>query len=173
LSTKTQAWTIRRAAPQDAAGLSALFTPEAVFTNTLQDPLPSPERWAKNLSEPHSVHNLVAVHGEQIVGTAGIYPNTRMRNRHVGHLGIAVAQDWQGRGVGTDLLRTVLDHADRWQALLRVELQVYTDNAVAIALYQKFGFEIEGTLRRNALRNGAYVDSLLMARLHPSPPALR
>ena len=35
----------------------------------------------------------------------------------------------------------------------------------AIALYKKFGFEIEGTLRRYAMRNGEYVDSYSMARL--------
>jgi L-phenylalanine/L-methionine N-acetyltransferase len=173
LNANTPAWIIRRAAPADAASLSALFTPEAVFTNTLQDPLPSPERWAKQLAEPSSANTLVAVSGEHIVGTAGIYPNTRMRNRHVGYLGLAVAQDWQGRGLGTELLRTVLGHADRWQALLRVELQVFTDNAHAIALYKKFGFEIEGTLRRNALRDGAYTDSFIMARLHPAPPQIR
>jgi L-phenylalanine/L-methionine N-acetyltransferase len=173
VSIKVNEWTIRRAALTDAAGLSALFTPEAVYANTLQDPLPSPERWAKRLAEPGSEHILVAVRGEQLLGMAAIYPNTRMRNRHVGYLAITVAHDWQGKGVGTELLRTVLDHADRWQALLRVELQVFTDNAAGIALYKKFGFEIEGTLRRNALRNGAYVDSLLMARLHPSPPVIR
>jgi putative acetyltransferase len=42
---------------------------------------------------------------------------------------------------------------------------VYTDNAAAIALYKKFGFEIEGTHRRYAFRNGEYVDAYSMAHL--------
>ena len=44
-------------------------------------------------------------------------------------------------------------------------LRVYADNAPAIALYEKFGFEIEGTHRRFAYRNGEYVDAHIMARL--------
>jgi putative acetyltransferase len=55
--------------------------------------------------------------------------------------------------------------------VLRIELTVYDDNARAIALYRKFGFEIEGRHRGYALRDGRYVDALTMARLHPAPPA--
>ena len=55
---------------------------------------------------------------------------------------------------------------------LRIELIVFTDNAAAIALYRKFGFELEGTHRAYALRDGRYVDALAMARLHPNPPRI-
>jgi putative acetyltransferase len=41
------------------------------------------------------------------------------------------------------------------------------DNAAGIALYEKFGFEIEGTHRRFAFRDGEYVDAYSMARLKP------
>ena len=51
------------------------------------------------------------------------------------------------------------------------ELTVFVDNAPAIALYRKFGFEVEGTHRAYAMRGGHFVDVLAMARLHPSPPA--
>lgn len=46
-----------------------------------------------------------------------------------------------------------------------IELSVYTDNAPAIHLYEKFGFVVEGTARQYALRGGVYVDAHLMARL--------
>ena len=46
-------------------------------------------------------------------------------------------------------------------------MAVYVDNAPAIRLYQKFGFEAEGTLRGYAFRAGQYVDSFFMARLRP------
>jgi putative acetyltransferase len=85
--------------------------------------------------------------------------------RHVGSIGMAVRDDWQGRGVGTALMEAALDLADNWLNLTRVELTVYVDNAPAIALYEKFGFEVEGTHRRMAFRNGGYVDGYSMARL--------
>ena len=68
-------------------------------------------------------------------------------------------------------MQALCDYADRWMGVLRIELTVYVDNAAAIALYRKFGFETEGRHRGYALRDGRYVDALAMARLHPNPPA--
>ncbi|MBI3369309.1 MAG: GNAT family N-acetyltransferase, partial [Burkholderiales bacterium] len=64
------------------------------------------------------------------------------------------------------------DYADGWAQVLRIELHVYTDNARAIALYRRFGFVQEGCHRGHALREGQYVDSYSMARLHPNPPRI-
>jgi putative acetyltransferase len=61
-----------------------------------------------------------------------------------------VRDDWQGKGVGAAIMRAVIDLADKWLNLTRIELTVFTDNEPAIALYRKFGFEIEGTLRKYA-----------------------
>jgi RimJ/RimL family protein N-acetyltransferase len=77
----------------------------------------------------------------------------------------------QGGGEGTALMQAACDHADRWAQRLRLELTVFVDNARAIALYRRFGFQQEGRHRAYALRDGAYVDVLSMARLHPHPPA--
>ncbi len=87
------------------------------------------------------------------------------RRRHAGGIGMAVRGDWQGQGVGSTLMEAALDLADNWLNLARIELHVYTDNEAGIALYEKFGFEIEGTHRRGAFRNGEYVDTYTMARL--------
>jgi L-phenylalanine/L-methionine N-acetyltransferase len=76
------------------------------------------------------------------------------------------------QGVGNALMLALLDYADRWALLLRIELTVYADNARAIALYRRHGFAVEGTHRAYALRDGAFVDALAMARLHPQPPQL-
>ena len=86
-------------------------------------------------------------------------------------IGVSVGAAAQRQGVGTALMQALCDYADRWMGVLRIELTVYVDNAAAIALYRKFGFETEGRHRGYALRDGRYVDALAMARLHPSPPA--
>jgi putative acetyltransferase len=72
-----------------------------------------------------------------------------------------------GRGIGTRLLRAILDTADNWLDLRRNELTVFVDNAPAIALYERHGFAVEGTLRSYAFRDGAYEDVYAMARLRP------
>jgi putative acetyltransferase len=55
-----------------------------------------------------------------------------------------VRDDWHGQGVGTALIEAAIDLADNWRNLTRLELRVFTDNAPAIHLYEKVGFEIEG-----------------------------
>ena len=62
-------------------------------------------------------------------------------------------------------MEAALDLADNWLNLTRIELHVYTDNSAGIGLYEKFGFEVEGTHHRFAFRNGKYVDAYSMARL--------
>ena len=66
--------------------------------------------------------------------------------------------------LGTALLVAGIDLADNWIGFTRLELTVYADNAPAVALYRKFGFVIEGTAHRYALRDGVFVDALMMAR---------
>src|SRR3712207_8890917 len=54
---------------------------------------------------------------------------------------------------------TLFRSADNWLNVLRLELDVYVDNEPAVALYRKFDFEIEGTHRQAAFREGRYVDT--------------
>jgi putative acetyltransferase len=167
--------TIRRARSSDAEGLAALMSDVAVFGGLLQLPYPSVEAWRTRLAEwegpGRSDLMLVAEAPSRIVGSAGLHPvGPALRRRHAMGIGISVASDWQRRGVGSRLMEALLDAADRWLGCLRIELQVYTDNAPAIALYRKFGFELEGTHRAYALRDGRYVNTHAMARLHPDPP---
>jgi putative acetyltransferase len=107
---------------------------------------------------------VACVDGE-VVGSLSLIQQTNPRLRHVGHLGMAVRDDWQGKGIGTALMQAALDLADNWLNLTRMELHVFTDNESAIALYRKFGFEVEDTHRCFAFRDGEYVDACSMARV--------
>ncbi len=159
--------TVRHAEPEDFEALHRIMSAPGAAAGTLQLPLQSAAAWRKRLAEPpEGLILLVACVDGEVVGNLGLetFPN-RPRVRHAGSLGMAVHDDWQGRGVGTTLMRAALDLADNWLNLSRIELTVYTDNAAGIALYEKFGFETEGTHRRYAFRDGGFVDAYSMARL--------
>ena len=161
--------TIRRIEPGDFEAVRQIYTAPKVIWGTLQLPFPSAEQWRQRLAEPpEGFFSLVAEVEQEIVGHLGLhtFPN-RPRRRHVGKIGMAVRDDWQGQGVGTALLQAAVDLADKWLNLIRLELTVYTDNEPAIRLYEKFGFTIEGTLVQYAFRDGQYVDTYTMARLRP------
>jgi putative acetyltransferase len=80
-------------------------------------------------------------------------------------LGISVRKDWCDRGVGTALLRAAIDHARAGGVVKRIELAVFAQNARAIHVYEKLGFRHEGRRRNAVLKNGRYLDDLIMALL--------
>ena len=161
--------TVRHLEPEDYKALHRIFSGPKVVADTLQMPFPSAEMWRERLSEPpEGLYSLVACVEREVVGSLGLETSpTRWRMRHVGSIGMAVRDDWQGKGVGTALMEAALELADNWLNLTRIELRVYTDSAAGIALYEKFGFEVEGTHRRLAFRDGEYVDAYPMAHLKP------
>lgn len=159
--------TIRRTEPSDYEAVRRIYAAPKVIWGTLQMPFPSAEQWRKRLAEPpEGFFGLVAEVEQEIVGHLGLhtFPN-RPRRRHVGQIGMAVRDDFQGQGVGTALLQAAVELADKWLNLTRLELEVYIDNEPAIRLYEKFGFTMEGTLVQYAFRDGHYVDTYMMARL--------
>ena len=101
--------------------------------------------------DPRQVY-LVGLLGDEIVSSANVTAGSRRRVQHVGELGISVAKAAWNRGVGTVMVEALLVWS-RAAGISKMNLQVRTDNAAAIRLYQKCGFEIEGTLR-DALRVG-------------------
>lgn len=160
--------TIRRTEPTDYEAVRRIYECPSVIRGTLQLPFPSAEFWRRRLAEPpEGLYSLVAcVENGEIVGQLALntFPS-RPRRRHVGEIGMAVRDDWQGKGVGAALLQAAVDLADNWLNLARLELTVFTDNRPAIRLYEKFGFTIEGTQVNFAFRDGQYADTYSMARL--------
>jgi putative acetyltransferase len=98
----------------------------------------------------------------EIVGTVGLHATPAAG---VSALGMCLVAPARGRGGGELLLRTALAHA-RETGLAKVELEVWPDNARAVALYARHGFVVEGLRRQHYLRSdGSRWDSLLMAVL--------
>jgi putative acetyltransferase len=158
--------TIRAFEPSDYEAMHKIFAGPKVVWGTLQLPHPTLEMWRKRLAEPPAgMYGLVAVVDGEMAGQLDIftYPN-HPRRRHVAEIGMSVRDDFQGQGVGTALLKAATDMTDNWLNILRLELEVYTDNEPAVRLYKKCGFVIEGTLARYAYRAGQFVDVYSMAR---------
>jgi putative acetyltransferase len=166
--------TVRGRRADDWPAIYEIFRHEAVFRQTPNLPYASPDTVREQVAAPaDDWHYLVAEirlpDGHlQVVGELGLHHLTRRRVRHRGYFFIVVHPDYHGRGVGSALMTAMLNLTDNWLGLRRVELEVYTDNAPAIALYEKFGFEREATLRRYAIRDGAFVDAYVMARINDS-----
>jgi RimJ/RimL family protein N-acetyltransferase len=106
----------------------------------------------------------VAVEQGEVVGWCDILPNARPGFGHSGSVGMGVLREWRGQGLGKALLEACIRKAFT-NGLTRIELEVYADNANAIALYRRLGFVEEGLKRRARVFDGRTQDLLLMALL--------
>ena len=159
---------IRAAEPSDAEAIHEILSCPGVFANTLQLPWRSFELRREWLTQAKpDVHRLVAIVDQRVVGDLGLHQEQNHRRRDCAWMGMSVHDDFQGRGVGSALMAAMIELADNWLDVRRIELVVYTDNAVAVHLYEKFGFVVEGTGRQFARRAGGFVDAYYMARLQP------
>lgn len=163
---------IGEAQPQDAEGLVALlqqvkketsfvtFDAETVMTVSEMEHF-----IIQSLqSEVHIC--LVAKLDEELIGVLNLSAGSQEWNRHIGDVFIAVAKPYWGKGVGTLLMELMIDWAEHTPMLRRLELTVQTTNAKAVTLYQKFGFDIEGTKRRGVkTQTGEFLDVYVMGKL--------
>jgi|SRR5690349_155251 putative acetyltransferase len=157
---------IRAREPADTAAITAIMNCPRVVAGTLRLPLRSVAQEEERLGQQRAeIYRLVAEIDGRVVGTLGLHVETTPRRRHCAGMGMAVHDEFQGRGVGTALLAAAIELADKWLGLRRLEIHVYADNEAGIRLYEKFGFVVEGTARDFAFRDGMFVDALAMARL--------
>jgi ribosomal protein S18 acetylase RimI-like enzyme len=102
-----------------------------------------------------------AINNDRVVGWCDVFPEENPRQKHRGGLGMGLLPEFRGQGLGSKLLSSVLDHAKKF-GLEKVELNVYTSNTPAVALYKKFGFEQEGLIKKYRKLDGQYFDCLAM-----------
>lgn len=157
---------IRHGNINDLQGIKAIYEQKQVYSDTLQLPYQSDSLWEKRLANKSDNYvNLVAEQDDEIIGQLSLIVMDRPRRRHVATFGMGVSGSHCGKGVGSALLTAALDMTDNWLNVNRVEIEVYVDNEAAIGLYKKFGFEIEGTGKNFAFKDGNYIDVLFMARI--------
>jgi RimJ/RimL family protein N-acetyltransferase len=102
---------------------------------------------------------LVAAVKDVVVGNLGIQAR---HGQTLGSLGMMVARDHRGQGIGARLLDDGL-HWGLESGLHKVDLGVWPHNTAAIALYRSRGFTVEGRRRRHFRRaNGELWDMVTM-----------
>lgn len=139
---------------------------ETTFLSFEKDEYPMDEAGQKEdiistKKQPASIM-LLAMDKDEIAGIGTIHSGNKIKARHQGELGIVVAKKYQAKGIGTEMIRRLIDFCKGNGITTRIQLDTRCDNEVAVKLYERFGFEIEGRLKNTTLINGEYFDLYVM-----------
>ena len=106
----------------------------------------------------------IAEKDDQLIGYLTAYGGRYNRNRHNAYIITGILQSFTSQGIGTKLFEELEGWAKK-NKINRLELTVMAHNELAIALYTKMGFEIEGKKKQSLFINGSYVDEYCIAKL--------
>lgn len=121
-------------------------------------------RFIRRQNESERDVMLLAFYDGEFAGNGSLMGMGPSRYRHRAGVAIALFQAYTGLGIGRAMMEALLAIA-REHGIEQVELEVVADNARAIALYKKLGFEVYGTMPRNMkYRDGTYADVYWMMK---------
>ncbi len=119
---------------------------------------------AEHAAAPNAVFLLALGPEGEVLGMLNCHGSSRRALRHSCEMGISVAKEYRGQGIGRSLMQAMVDWA-RASGMKRIELKVYARNERAIRLYRSFGFQAEGRRRRAVFQDGQYLDDIVMSLL--------
>ena len=149
-----------------ALRLRALADHPAAFTSSVAEEAARPLSWSEQrlkpeAQRPHDVF-LGAWQGPLLLGIVGLQGRYRVKERHNATLvGLYVAPQASGRGLGLALVQALLAYARSLPELQQLDLTVTEGNPMAQALYERCGFSVWGVMPR-----AVKVDGRLFAKVH-------
>lgn len=153
--------------PRDAAAIVLHADNRKVWRN-LRDSFPHPytladaRRWIRAARSAKPRTNFAIVVDGSAAGGIGL----RLRedvHRKSAEIGFWIGEEHWGRGIATEAVRAVTDHAFGSFDLCRIEARVYEWNAASMRVLEKAGYAREGRLRRSVTKDGKTIDSLVYA----------
>lgn len=114
----------------------------------------------QKIAENQTIY-LLCFSGSRLIGISDLSLSDKVE-KHVGALGISIAKEFRGEGIGKKLFETVLEESRKLKELRIITLGVFACNDLGRAMYKKYGFEEYGRLPKGILHKGVYVDHLLM-----------
>jgi RimJ/RimL family protein N-acetyltransferase len=103
----------------------------------------------------------IAVEGEAVGGIG--YTTQHDVDHRAAEIGYWLGEDFWGRGIATEALKTVTEHAFANHDLCRLYAHVFAWNPASARVLEKAGYEFEGRLRKSVTKNGQTIDQLMYA----------
>ncbi len=166
VQVKNHTLLIREAEPNDAQSMIDYINIVAGESNNIgfgpgefDVPVEKEEKILEHYAALENSIFLVGYIGDELVSVANFSSSTRPRMRHTGELGMSVLKKYWRHGIGEAMMRSLIGWAKDTGIIRKMNLAVATYNSAGIALYKKTGFRIEGTVTREMMIDGEFVDT--------------
>ena len=108
---------------------------------------------------------LIATEDDNIIGFLSAQRGILRKIKHTAYIVVGIRERFRGKGIGKKLFCD-LDLWAKENNISRLELTVMCPNSMAKQLYEKSGFEVEGTKRNAIFMNGKYIDEYYMSKIY-------
>ena len=167
--------TIRKWRPSDAAELAKVLSDKEILDN-LRDGLPYPYTEqdgaafisAMLAADERETFAFAVTVQDKAVGSIGVFRQGNV-HRRTAELGYYIAKEYRGKGMMTEAVRQICTYVFDNSDILRIYAEPFSYNAASCRVLEKAGFQYEGTLRCNAVKNGRILDMKMYARLKDEP----
>ena len=162
---------IRRWELSDARDLATALSNKKIQDN-LRDGLPYPytEQDGKEFisamlaaNENDTFAFAITVNGK-VIGSIGAFRQTNIHNK-TAELGYYIAEEYWGKGIMTEAVKQLCDYVFSHTDIIRIYAEPFSYNIGSCRVLEKAGFQYEGTLRSNALKNGIVLDMKMYSKL--------
>ncbi|MDE6405694.1 MAG: GNAT family N-acetyltransferase [Lachnospiraceae bacterium] len=162
---------IRKWELTDAKDLAAAISNEKVQDN-LRDGLPYPyteqdgvELISAMLSADEEETFAFAITvDDKVVGSIGVFRQGNI-HRQTAELGYYIAEEYWGKGIMTGAVRQICAHVFDKSDIIRIYSEPFAYNVASCRVLEKAGFQYEGTLGSNAVKNGRVIDMKMYSLL--------
>jgi RimJ/RimL family protein N-acetyltransferase len=164
MNDQNKSVTLREWQLSDAAALAEILTNKNVLNN-LRDGLPYPytekdgEDYIYSMlsADKNDTFAFAIVYNDEVVGSIGAFRQINIHNK-TAEIGYYIGENYWGKGICTAAVTLLNRYVFKNSDIIRLFAEPFATNTGSIRVLEKAGFEYEGTLRKNAVKNGIVMD---------------
>jgi len=101
---------------------------------------------------------------DKVIGSIGVFRQENI-HRQTAEMGYYIAEEYWGKGIMTDAVKQICEYVFKNSDILRIYAEPFAYNTGSCRVLEKAGFQYEGTLRNNAVKNGKVLDMKMYSLL--------
>ena len=101
---------------------------------------------------------------DKVIGSIGVFRQQNI-HRQTAEMGYYIAEEYWGKGIMTDAVKQICEYVFKNSDILRIYAETFAYNTGSCRVLEKAGFQYEGTLRNNAVKNGKVIDMKMYSLL--------